>query len=113
MGADPIASAVSLVSHFGDQPLDGFLVRKELKGHGTGQWVEGLTAFAPGARVAIVEDVMTTGGSALKAVERVRLEGLDPIAVFALVDRQEGGREAIEAQGIAVYPLFARGDFPT
>jgi orotate phosphoribosyltransferase len=113
MGADPIASAVSLVSHFGDQPLDGFLVRKEPKGHGTGQWVEGLTAFAPGARVAIVEDVMTTGGSALKAVERVRLEGLDPVAVFALVDRQEGGREAIEASGIAVYPLFARGDFPT
>lgn len=113
MGADPLASAVSLVSHFGDRPLDAFLVRKEPKGHGTGQWVEGLTAFAPGAQVAIVEDVMTTGGSAIKAIERVRLEGLKPVAVFALVDRLEGGREAIEAAGVQVYPLFNRGDFPS
>jgi orotate phosphoribosyltransferase len=112
MGADPIASAVSLVSHFGEQRLDAFLVRKEPKGHGTGQWVEGLTAFAPGAKVAIVEDVVTTGASAIKALERTRAEGLNPVAAFALVDRLEGGREAIEACGVKCYALFSRGDFP-
>ncbi len=112
MGADPLASAVSLVSHLGGSPLHAFLVRKEPKGHGTGQWIEGLTAFAKGAPVAIVEDVVTTGASAIKAIERARAEGLTPLAVFALVDREEGGREAIEALGVEVVPLFRRGDFP-
>jgi orotate phosphoribosyltransferase len=112
MGADPLASAVSLVSHLGGAPLHAFLVRKEPKGHGTGQWIEGLTAFSTGAPVAIVEDVVTTGASAIKAIERARAEGLLPLAVFALVDREEGGREAIEALGVKVVPLFRRGDFP-
>lgn len=112
MGADPITSAISLVSHFGDRALDGFLVRKEPKGHGTGQWIEGLTAFTTGAKVAIVEDVVTTGGSALKAIERARAEGLDPVVAISLVDRQEGGREAIEASGVKCFALFSRQDFP-
>ncbi len=112
MGADPLASAVSTVSHFSARPLDAFLVRKEPKGHGTGQWVEGLSAFGHGARVAIVEDVITSGGSALKAVERARAEGLEPVGIFAVVDRQEGGREALEAQGLQVTALFTRKDFP-
>jgi orotate phosphoribosyltransferase len=113
MGADPLASAVSLVSHFGAVRLNAFLVRKEPKGHGSGQWVEGLTAFAPGAPVAVVEDVVTTGASAIKAIERARAEGLVPVATFAVVDRQEGGREAIEAMGLPAYSLFTRADFPT
>ena len=112
MGADPIASAVSLVSALSGRPLDAFYVRKEPKGHGTGQWIEGLTAFAPGALVAIVEDVVTTGASTLKAIERARLEGLAPVAAFALVDRDEGGREAIEKSGLKVHALFSRKDFP-
>lgn len=112
MGADPLASAVSLVSHLAGQPLHAFLVRKEPKGHGTGQWVEGLAALAAGAQVAIVEDVITTGGSAIKAIERARAEGLEPVACFALVDRQEGGREAIAAAGVQVRALFTREDFP-
>lgn len=112
MGADPLASAVSLVSHLSGHPLHAFLVRKEPKGHGTGQWIEGLSALAPGAKVAIVEDVITTGGSALKAIERARAEGLEPVACFALVDRQEGGREAIAAAGVQVHALFTREDFP-
>lgn len=112
MGADPLASSVSLVSHLAGRPLQAFLVRKEPKGHGTGQWIEGKTSLPDGAAVAIVEDVITTGGSAIKAIERARAEGLTPTAAFALVDRQEGGREAIAALGVKVFSLFTREDFP-
>lgn len=112
MGADPLASSVSLVSHLAARPLQAFLVRKEPKGHGTGQWIEGKTSLPDGAAVAIVEDVITTGGSAIKAIERARAEGLTPTAAFALVDRQEGGREAIAALGVKVFSLFTREDFP-
>ena len=112
MGADPLASAVSLVSHLGGAPMPAFLVRKEPKGHGTGQWIEGLTAIPPGSKVAVVEDVITTGGSTIKAIERARAEGLVPVAAFTVVDRQEGGREAIAALGVGVHSLFTREDFP-
>jgi len=112
MGADPLASAASLVSHLGGHPLSAFLVRKEPKGHGTGQWIEGLPLLEKGASVAVVEDVITTGASAMKAIERARAEGLEVAGCFALVDRQEGGREAIEATGVKVFALFSRGDFP-
>lgn len=111
MGADPLASAVSLVSYQQQQPLHAFYVRKEPKGHGTGQWIEGLDALQKGAKVAIVEDVVTTGASTIKAIERARAEGLDPIAVFALVDRQEGGTAAVEKTGVKVHALFTRSDF--
>ncbi len=112
MGADPLSSAVSLVSHQEGQPLAAFYVRKEPKGHGTGQWIEGLGAFETGARVAILEDVITTGASTIKAIERARAEGLVPVAVFALVDREEGGKDAVEKTGVKVNALFARRDFP-
>ena len=113
MGADPLASAVSLVSHLARAPLHAFLVRKEPKGHGTGQWVEGLTALPAGSGVAIVEDVVTTGASTIKAIERARAEGLNPLGAFTVVDRDEGGREAIAATGVPVFSLFTRGDFPS
>jgi orotate phosphoribosyltransferase len=114
MGADPLASAVSLMSYLALRPMHAFLVRKEPKGHGTGQWIEGLTAFQNRGQiyVAVVEDVITTGGSALKAIERCRSEGLTPKGLFAVVDRQEGGREAIVASGVPVHCLFKRSDFP-
>lgn len=112
MGADPIASAVSLTSFLWGQPLPAFYVRKEPKGHGTNQWLEGKKAIPPGARVAVVEDVVTTGGSTLKAVERIRSEGFLVEGVVALVDRQEGGREAVQAAGIPLESLFVRSDFP-
>ena len=112
MGADPLASAVSLVSYLGRAPLQAFLVRKEPKGHGTGQWIEGLSSLPAAAKVVIVEDVITTGASTIKAIERARAEGLVPVGAFTLVDRQEGGREAIEATGVPVISLFARSDFP-
>jgi orotate phosphoribosyltransferase len=112
MGADPIASAVSLTSFLEGTPLPAFYVRKEPKGHGTNQWLEGKKALPPGARVAVVEDVVTTGASTLKAVERVRGEGFQVGGVVALVDREEGGRSAVEAAGVKLLSLFTRSDFP-
>lgn len=110
MGADPIASAISLTSWAGARPLPAFLVRKEAKGHGTGQWLEG-PALPKGTLVAIVEDVVTTGGSGLLAAEKAREAGLEVGGIFALVDRKEGGREAIEARGLQLFSLFDRMDF--
>lgn len=110
LGADPIASAVSMASWMGARPLQGFIVRKEAKGHGTGRYIEGPPLQA-GTRVAIVEDVVTTGGSGLQACERAEAAGLVVAGVFALVDRQEGGREAVEARGYRLDSLFVRSDF--
>ncbi|MCK8503503.1 orotate phosphoribosyltransferase [Myxococcus fulvus] len=111
LGADPLASAVSLTGYLSSYPLSAFIVRKEPKGHGTGQWIEGLSGLGPGAKVAIVEDVVTTGGSTLKAIERAQAEGLTVLGAFALVDRLEGGREAVEAAGHRLTTLFTRKDF--
>ena len=137
LGADPIASAIALTSFLeyerqraqgepdeaaparaggpgGLHPpgtVDSFIVRKEPKGHGTGQWIEGRKTIPDGSRVVVIEDVVTTGGSALKAIERCRAEKLEPVACVALVDRLEGGREAIEAQGVPLDALFTRRDF--
>jgi orotate phosphoribosyltransferase len=112
MGADPIASAVSLTSWLQASPLPAFYVRKEPKGHGTNQWVEGKKGLPAPAQVAVVEDVVTTGASTLKAIERCRSEGLHVLGVVALVDREEGGREAVEKAGVTVRSLFLRSDFP-
>lgn len=111
LGADPLASAVSLTSYLWGQPIPAFIVRKEPKGHGTGVWIEGRNLISQGAEVAIVEDVVTTGASTLKAIERVESEGLIAKHAFALVDRSEGGREALEAKGYRVHALFSRKDF--
>ena len=111
LGADPIASAIALTSFLQGEPVDSFIVRKEPKGHGTGQWIEGRKTIPDGSRVVVIEDVVTTGGSALKAIERCRAEKLEPVVCVALVDRLEGGREAIEAQGVPLDPLFTRKDF--
>jgi orotate phosphoribosyltransferase len=111
MGADPLASAVSLMSHIAGRPRAAFYVRKEPKGHGTASWIEGAKSLRPGMKVAILEDVITTGASALKAISRARLSGLEIVRVFAIVDREEeGGREAIAAEA-PVTSLFARSDF--
>lgn len=112
MGADPLASAVSLTSFFDPPTVGAFLVRKEPKGHGTGRWCEGLQLLPENARAVVVEDVITTGGSSLKAVERARQEGLGVDAIVALVDRDEGGRQNLEAAGLRVASLFTRSDFP-
>jgi orotate phosphoribosyltransferase len=110
MGADPLASAVSTLSYLGRKPLPAFYVRKEVKGHGTAQWIEGTKLLRPGMPVAILEDVVTTGGSALSAIARSREFGLDVRLIIGLVDREEGGREALEKEAPLV-TLFRRGDF--
>ena len=111
LGADPLASAIALTSFLEGEPVDAFIVRKEPKGHGTGQWIEGRRTIPDGSRVVVIEDVVTTGGSALKAIERCRAEKLEVVGCFALVDRLEGGRETIEAQGVPLDSLFTREDF--
>lgn len=94
LGADPIAYAAAMYCTTHGKYLDAFVIRKEPKKHGTQQWIEG--NVQPGAWVVIVEDVVTTGGSTLKAIERARESGLQVRRVIALVDREEGGKENIE-----------------
>lgn len=104
LGADPIATAASVVSHIKGAPVSAFLVRKETKAHGTGQRIEG--APPAGSRVVLVEDVITTGGSSLIAFEACREAGLEVMGIVAIVDREEGGRGNLEAKGIPVEALF-------
>ncbi len=104
LGADPIAYAVSFVSYMDSSPIKPFVVRKEPKGHGTGRQIEGI--LTEGERVAVVEDVVTTAGSSLRAVRACRSAGLEVVGVFAVVDREEGGRENVEKEGLALYSLF-------
>src|ERR671934_2643257 len=103
LGADPIAYAISYASMLAGTPLRAFTVRKEAKAHGTGKLVEG--PFQSGDRVAVIEDVITTGGSALRAVAAVPAAGGEVAGVLALVDREEGGREALEGEGLDVRAL--------
>jgi orotate phosphoribosyltransferase len=111
LGADPLATAVSVAGFVAGQPLHSFIVRKEPKGHGTGQWLEGTGNLRPGMPVVVLEDVITTGGSTLRAIERTREADLRVVHVVALVDREEqGGREAVEASA-PLTTLFARRDF--
>ncbi len=109
MGADPLATATSIMSFQAGAPRSAFLVRKEPKGHGTNQWVES-TKLPAGSKVVILEDVITTGASTLRAIERSRLAGLTVLHAVGLVDRLEGGREAIVAE-TPLTTLFTRRDF--
>ena len=108
LGADPIATATAIAALMAGQPLHAFIIRKEPKGHGTGQWLEGRKNLPPGTRVVIVEDVVTTGGSSMKAVRRAEEEGLKVLGIVTLVDREEGGRENIEAEGYWLRTIFTK-----
>ena len=109
LGADPLATATSVVSWQAGRPRAAFLVRKEPKGHGTGQWLES-TRLPAGADVVVLEDVITTGAATLKAIERARLAGLRVVHALGLVDRLEGGREAVTRE-TPLTTLFTRRDF--
>jgi orotate phosphoribosyltransferase len=103
LGADPIAYAIAHTAHLAGERLDAFTVRKQVKDHGTGRRIEG--CFAAGDPVVIVEDVITTGRSALDAAGILRDAGAQVLGVLAVVDREEGGRDAIEAGGYTVDAL--------
>lgn len=112
LGADPISYAIAYASAL-EAPRQGvlvraFTVRKEAKQHGTGRLIEG--PFRTGDRVVVIEDVITTGGSALRAVEAIRAAGGEVLGVLALVDREEGGRDALEGAGLAVRSLALASD---
>ena len=110
-GADPIVSAMVALSHVQGRPIQGFYVRKELKGHGTKRRIE--NPPKPGSRVVIVDDVVTTGGSLLKAVQEAREAGCAVIGAMALVDREEQDGAANIRQVVDSYvPLYRRSDFP-
>ena len=113
MGAVPIASAVAAVSHTGGRPINAFFVRKQAKEHGTRSLIEGLPDgdSLKGKRVVVVEDVTTTGGSAIKAAEAVRAEGADVVGVVTVIDRQEGAAEAFAAAKLKLTPILTLADF--
>jgi orotate phosphoribosyltransferase len=107
-GADPIAVATAFASELNHQPIQAFSIRKTRKDHGIIRWVEG--DVHPGQTVAIIDDVATTGGSTIKAIERAREEGLNVVKAVILVDRQEGGLENIRAHVTDVNALIMRDD---
>ena len=109
IGADPIVGGVLVAAASQNRPLQGFMVRKEAKGHGTQRYVEG--PIQPGDKVVIVDDVVTTGGSALQAVERVEEFGCKVVHAVGIVDRLQGGRTAFEARGIPFSALLTVEDF--
>ena len=103
LGADPVSYAIAYASAYDRTPVRAFTVRKETKAHGTGKLIEG--PFRAGDRVVVIEDVITTGGSALKAVGAIRNAGGLVLGVLAVVDREEGGREALNSAGLSVVAL--------
>ena len=109
LGADPIVSAVSVVSAYENCPIPALIIRKEAKGHGTQAYIEGPT-LSPGATVVVLEDVVTTGKSAMLAVERLRAVGYTVNTILALVDREQGGSAFYDSQGLTFQALFSISD---
>ena len=111
LGADPIVSGVAVVAGLDRRLLDGLIVRKEAKGHGTGAWIEG-PELPEGSKITVLEDVITTGGSAIKAVKRLRDAGYKVERVVSIVDRQENeeATTAMKLAGLELYSIFTIGD---
>lgn len=105
LGADPIVSAVSVVSAYEHQPITALIIRKEAKGHGTMAYIEG-PQLPPGAEVVVLEDVVTTGQSALKAVNRLQDAGYQVNQIISLIDRQQGGAQLYQEAGLQFDALF-------
>jgi orotate phosphoribosyltransferase len=105
LGADPLVSAVAMRAALDGRQLDALIVRKQAKGHGTGAWLEGPLPAA-GSRITVLEDVVTTGGSSLQAVEQLRQAGYLVERVVTIVDRQEGGLEALQAAQLELRSLY-------
>lgn len=110
LGADPLATAISLAGRARGEFWPAFIVRKEPKDHGTARFIEGTENLSSGASVIVLEDVVTTGGSSLKAIERLRDAGYRPLAALTVVDREQGGAEAIRAAGVEFLSLCTLRD---
>ena len=106
LGADPLVSAVTVVSAYENCPLPGIIVRKAPKGHGTNAYLEG-KRLPPQAKVVVLEDVVTTGNSALFAVEQLKAAGYQVSKILAIVDREQGGNPLYEEQDIPFQALFS------
>ena len=111
LGADPIVSGVAVVAGLDRRLLDGLIIRKEAKGHGTGAWIEG-PELPEGSKITVLEDVITTGGSAIKAVKRLRDAGYKVERVVSIVDRQENeeATTAMKLAGLELYSIFTLKD---
>jgi orotate phosphoribosyltransferase len=109
LGADPIVSAVSVVSAYENQPVTALIIRKEAKGHGTRAYIEGPT-LPEGSKVVVLEDVVTTGQSAMKAVERLREAGYTVNQIISVVDRKQGGAEFYQSVGLKFEALYTIND---
>lgn len=109
MGADPIAYALSLSYREHGQIVYPLIVRKEAKDHGTGKQIEGEVESVDS--VLLLDDVITTGGSSLKAAEAFRKAGLKVTHAVCIIDREEGGRESLEKEGITLFSLYRKSDF--
>lgn len=112
LGADPMVTAVSVVAAYEGRSLTALIVRKEAKGHGTQAYIEGPT-LPPSSPIVVLEDVVTTGQSALKAVDRLRQAGYTVNQIIALVDRQQGGAELYQQQGLQFQAVFSIQDIQT
>lgn len=113
LGADPLVTAVSLISYLEKAPIPAFIVRKEAKGHGTGNFIEGKSNIPLGGTVALLEDVVTTGGTLLKVIERVENEGFKVGLVATVMDRQEGGANILADKGYPLRAIFTKRELLT
>lgn len=107
LGADPLATAISLAARARGKTWPAFIVRKESKGHGTSRWIEGTENLRAGANVLVLEDVVTTGGSSILAIEKLRDAGYNPLAALTVVDREQGGAKKITALGVRFLSLMS------
>jgi orotate phosphoribosyltransferase len=108
LGADPLVTAASLVSFLEKSPIPAFIVRKESKKHGTEAYLEGQNNMEPGCAVTLLEDVVTTGGTLLKVIDRVEAQGFKVAQIITIVDRQEGGAETLAEKGFKLEAIFTR-----
>lgn len=112
LGADPMVSAISIAGAYANRPVTPLIIRKEAKGHGTRAYIEG-PELPAGSAIVIIEDVVTTGASALQAVERLRQAGYQVNDVLALVDRQQGGQALYQSEGLNFRPIFTIAELQT
>jgi orotate phosphoribosyltransferase len=108
IGADPIVTAVSIVSFLKENPIPAFIIRKETKQHGRGKQIEG--NFKKGMKVAVVDDVITTGNSIINGINAVKENGGEVVVALSVIDREEEGKEKIEAMGVPYIPIFTLKD---